>query len=261
MVPSTSAWGRSKHDRHTHRRLPAWPVRPIHGEPVTFTVLARDTRRGLIGVATASRSLAVGASVIGIDPHTGAVASQAWTNPALRGRALEAMRDGASAREALERVPSWDAEPELRQIAALGWTDEGAARSGGSISAWAGDRSVDDAVFAGNLLEGPGVIDAMTLAWEGSTWSDGPSFASTLVRTLAAGDAAGGDARGRQSAAVVVASRSAILLDLRVDDHAWPIPELDRLCALAAQNAPTTHSVAAGANLEAPTATAIPPTD
>ncbi|BAJ73119.1 uncharacterized conserved protein [Microbacterium testaceum StLB037] len=197
---------------------------------MTFTVLARDTRHGLIGAATASRSLAVGASVIAVDPAVGVAASQAWTNRALRGRLLAAMREGRTAAEAVASVPSWDEGYALRQVAALAWTSPGAARSGEAITAWAGHSTTTDAVFAGNLLTGPEVLEAMSAAWVRSSGD----LAGRLIEVLRAGDLAGGDARGRQSAAVLVASPADTLLDLRVDDHDEPLAELGRLHRLSA---------------------------
>ncbi|MDQ1122566.1 DUF1028 domain-containing protein [Microbacterium trichothecenolyticum] len=195
---------------------------------MTFTVLARDGER--IGAATASRSLAVGASVIAVDPAVGAVASQAWTNRGLRALLLGELRAGASAEAAVQRVPEWDAGEALRQVGALPWDGIGAARSGVDISAWAGARITPDAVFVGNLLAGAGVLDAMATAWADAAGTD---LADRLLAVLRAGDDAGGDARGRQSAALLVASRAETVLDLRVDDHADPLCELARLRRLA----------------------------
>lgn len=201
---------------------------------MTFTVLGRDRLHGRIGAATASRSLAVGASVLAVAPSVGVVASQAWTNRALRSLLLDEMRAGTSAADAVARVPAWDDGSRLRQVAVLGWAGTGAARSGADITAWAGQRVKSDAVFVGNLLVGGEVLEAMAATWAATTGAD---LADRLLATLAAGDKAGGDARGRQSAALRVASRADTLLDLRVDDHVEPIPELTRLRRLAGQDA------------------------
>jgi len=197
---------------------------------MTFTVLARDSERERIGAATASRSLAVGASVIAVDPAVGTAASQAWTNRGLRGMLLNELGGGASAEVAVQRVPDWDAGEALRQVAALPWGGSGAARSGAEITAWAGARIAPDAVFVGNLLAGAGVLDAMAIAWADTAGAD---LADRLLAVLTAGEEAGGDARGRQSAALLVASRTETVLDLRVDDHADPVTELARLRRLA----------------------------
>ena len=203
---------------------------------MTFTVLARDPQSERIGAATASRSLAVGAAVIAVEPGVGVAASQAWTNRALRPRLLAALSDGESPAVAVSRVPEWDAGSELRQVAALGWAGPGAVRSGGGITAWAGELAAADAVFAGNLLTGPEVLEAMAAAWASTTGD----LADRLLAVLSAGERAGGDARGRQSAALLVASRTETLLDLRVDDHGDPVSELARLRQLAALPADST---------------------
>lgn len=163
--------------------------------------------------------------MISVDPAVGAVASQAWTNRALRGRLLAALREGRTAADAVASVPRWDEGYALRQVAALAWTSPGAARSGEEISAWAGHSTTTDAVLAGNLLTGPEVLEAMSAAWV-QTRGD---LADRLIEVLRAGEEAGGDARGRQSGAVLVASPAEVVLDLRVDDHDDPIAELARL--------------------------------
>jgi len=208
---------------------------------MTFTILARDARSGLIGAATASRSLAVGNAVLAVRPGVGAVASQAWTNRSLRGRLLDELAAGAGAAEAVGRVPEWDDRAELRQVAVLPAVGPGAARSGQEITAWAGDVVGDDVVVAGNLLTGAEVLDAMIdgIEWTPSTDVGLPEaaalFAGALVAALAAGELRGGDARGRQSAAVLVGSLANIgdvHVDLRVDDHVDPLAELARLVYL-----------------------------
>ncbi|MDF2560255.1 MAG: hypothetical protein K0R99_1701 [Microbacterium sp.] len=201
---------------------------------MTYTVLARNPSARLIGAATASRSLAVGNAVISVDPAAGAVASQAWTNRALRGQMLAAIANGSSAADAVAAVAEWDDAPELRQVAALGWSGAPAARSGSSISAWAGDEVLRDAVVAGNLLTGRVVLDAMShVLADPLEQEDTAAFTRRLLASLTSGEAAGGDARGRQSAAVVVATRQDIVVDLRVDDHPDPLAELSRLLSLA----------------------------
>ncbi|MGB4779208.1 DUF1028 domain-containing protein [Microbacterium sp.] len=209
---------------------------------MTFTVLARDPRSGLIGAATASKSLAAGNVVLGIEPRIGVVATQAWTNGALRRLMLAELEAGRSAEDAVARLPEWDARPELRQVAALPVAGPPAAWTGAENSEWAGHLSATNAVVAGNLLAGPAVLDAMigTVASAPALDEDviAPAlFARHLVTTLAAGEARGGDARGRQSAAVLVATvrdSGDVRLDLRVDDHADPLTELERLVGLRA---------------------------
>lgn len=209
----------------------------LGGSLVTFTVLARDERGDVFGAATASRSLAVGNAVIAVDPAVGAVASQAWTNRALRGYLLDRLRAGDRASDAVAGISARDDEPELRQVSALARTGEPAARTGGRTSAWAGHAVLADAVVSGNLLAGPEVLDAMGREWSARKGGagDAVAFARALVAVLREGEGAGGDARGRQSAAVLVArADGAVEVDLRVDDHADPLAELARLVELQA---------------------------
>ncbi|WP_148239328.1 DUF1028 domain-containing protein [Ruania zhangjianzhongii] len=201
---------------------------------MTYTVLALDRDRTAIGVATASCALAVGAVVPGLDPRVGAVASQAWTNPLLRSRVLSAVGDGDSPAAALDRLGSWDDEMELRQVGVLSVDGRGSAFTGRATTAWRGHEIDDGVVVLGNVLTGPGVLGAMrdALRFDGSDAPAGASgIALALVRALAAGEAAGGDSRGRQSAALLVGAVGADVpeYDLRVDDHADPVGELARL--------------------------------
>ncbi|WP_448256519.1 DUF1028 domain-containing protein [Microbacterium aurum] len=212
---------------------------------MTFTVLARDARSGLIGGATASRSLAAGNAVLAVRPGVGAVASQSWTNRALRPLLLDEIAGGATASAAVAGIDRWDDDVELRQVALLPERGAPAARSGAQNTPWAGHLVGEDAVFAGNLLAGADVLTAMRAALDippGARDEDDAanpaSFARRLVAALAAGEAHGGDARGKQSAAVVVATMGAdadIRVDLRVDDHADPVRELARLVELRAE--------------------------
>ncbi|MCK6068112.1 MULTISPECIES: DUF1028 domain-containing protein [Microbacterium] len=206
---------------------------------MTYTVLARDPRGGLIGAATASRSLAVGNAVVAVDPRVGAVASQAWTNRALRGFLLERLRAGDVAVDAVGRIGEHDDRPELRQVAALPWEGEPAARTGTQTSGWAGHVVLSDAVVAGNLLTDAEVLAAMATELSSPPAEpDAVDYARHLVAVLARGEQAGGDLRGRQSAAVLVARAGGdVVVDLRVDDHPDPVAELARLVDLRASDA------------------------
>lgn len=231
---------------------------------MTFTILASDPTRGLLAAATASRSLAVGAGVPAIRVGVGAAASQAYTNRALRGRLLDALESGETPASALQRIPEWDRESEKRQAAVISSDGEAAAHTGATCSAWAGSELGEGFVVAGNLLPGPEVLSAMSAAFlaeaDGVVSTDGDSaddgagdtdgkgaadaalaaFASRVLAALAAGDAAGGDSRGRQSAALLVGAgerpktgEAPLAIDLRADDHTAPIAELGRLLELA----------------------------
>lgn len=199
---------------------------------MTFTVLALDAARTSIGVATASRSLAVGATVPMIDPTVGAAASQAWTNPGLRSTLLTAVAGGASPADAVGRLAEWDSEPECRQVALLGFSGRAAAHTGRATSDWCGHRVHDGLVVIGNLIHGPEVLDAMVDALDRPAGPD--ALAAGLMRALGAGEAAGGDVRGRQSAAILVTRQGRALpdYDLRVDDDADPVTKLAELVRL-----------------------------
>lgn len=236
------------------------------GPRMSYTLVAVDGTAGLLGVASASKSLAVGNSVPSLDPALGVVASQAWTNRLLRHLVLEELHGGSSPDEALARLPEWDERHDLRQVAVVDVQGRLAVFTGESTSAWAGHRVGTGHVALGNLLAGPEVVDAMHetfVASEGPpgavTVADigrrvvggsdaGPAvaedgalapFAHRILASLAAGEAAGGDLRGRQSAALVVGRIQPIRIqppelavDLRVDDAAEPIAELERLLLL-----------------------------
>lgn len=215
---------------------------------MTFTLIAIDREHGLLGAATASRSLAVGNAVVAVDPAVGVVASQAWTNRALRHRMLDVMAAGAGAQDAVDQLPGWDDEPGLRQVAALDLRGGVAAATGEQTSAWAGHSVAGDRAVLGNVLVGPEVLDAMSRSFAAGLGIDGYDprsslgFAARLLAALDAGDRAGGDSRGRQSAAVVATRVTderehppLLEVDLRSDDHEAPVAELVRLLRLQAE--------------------------
>ncbi|GIG29804.1 DUF1028 domain-containing protein [Cellulomonas marina] len=245
----TSVAGRSKQDCNIGGpAAPPSAARRDQEPALTFTILALDRQAGLLGGATASRSLAAANAVLAVAPHLGAAASQAWTNRRLRGRLLGALAAGDEPARAVERVPEWDPEPELRQVAVLALDGRAAHRTGTDCTAWAGGRARTDLVVVGNLLAGPQVLDAMVEAWDasGAAWPEAVApvdvtegFARRLVAALRAGEEAGGDLRGRQSAGVAVARTGderlwppQLAVDLRCDDGPDPIEELDRLLRL-----------------------------
>lgn len=208
---------------------------------MTFTILARSSASGLIAAATASYSLAVGNAVPAVIPGVGAVASQAYTNRSLRHRMLDELGSGATPETSIAAMSSIDPDIECRQLAALNFAGNGAAHTGNRCSAWAGHYVGEGFVLAGNLLGGEEVLQVMADALS----QDGPqewtpvAFAGFVLDALAAGDKAGGDMRGRQSAAIVVGSDSGgnlyspdLSVDLRADDSPEPIAELRRLLAL-----------------------------
>ncbi|TLP96795.1 DUF1028 domain-containing protein [Nesterenkonia salmonea] len=209
---------------------------------MTFTLLAADPEHGLLGVATASKSLALGASVPAIDPTVGVVASQAWTNRSLRHHILSEVRNGSSVEDAVARLPEIDDEFAYRQVAAVDLHGSVAAYTGERTSPWTGHLFGRGHVALGNFLTGPDVLQSMSDEYDSSAVPPGERsapalwMAKRLIASLMAGEAAGGDARGRESAAVMVAhvrdrwlSPPDLAVDFRVDHHDDPIPQLNML--------------------------------
>jgi uncharacterized Ntn-hydrolase superfamily protein len=199
---------------------------------VTFSIVARDAIARQMGVAVASKFLAVGAVVPWLEAEVGAIATQALANTRYGRDGLALLRGGASAAEALDAVLAADPGRDDRQAGIVDARGLGATHTGPRCMDWAGGRAGPGYAIQGNILTGPDVTDAMAEAFEASTGA----LADRLLLALAAGDAAGGDRRGRQSAALVVVAPGGgyggnddSLVDLRVDDHAQPVTELRRL--------------------------------
>ena len=199
---------------------------------MTYSIVARDPDGRTVGAATASRYLAVGSTVPGVAAGVGALATQARTNVRYRERGLRSLRDGLSARRTVESLVGDDLERARRQVVVVALDGPAAAWTGDRCLSWAGHELRDGCAAAGNLLAGPRVLPAALDAFEAAPGD----LAHRLLAGLAAGDSAGGDRRGRQSAALVVAAgpgtgalRSADRVDLRVDDHPDPVAELRRL--------------------------------
>jgi uncharacterized Ntn-hydrolase superfamily protein len=200
---------------------------------VTFSIVARQGEA--YGVAVASRFLAVGAVVPGARLGTGAVATQSYARVAYVDELLSLLGAGQDAASALDAATALDTGRETRQVGVVGATSA-ATFTGSECNPWAGGvaREDGDTAYAiqGNILTGPEVVAAMEEAWHGSA---GQGLSRRLLAALAAGDAAGGDSRGRQSAAVYAVEPGAgydacgVLADLRVDDHPDPVAELGRL--------------------------------
>ncbi|MGZ6792315.1 MAG: DUF1028 domain-containing protein [Mycobacteriales bacterium] len=189
------------------------------------------------GVAVASKFLAVGAAVPAAQFGVGAVATQSHANLAYRPDGLRLLAEGCSAQEVLDALTAADEGRDKRQAGIVDREGRGATFTGVGCSPWAGGRTGDGWAAQGNILTGPEVVDALADAFEGTS---GP-LATRLATALLAADRAGGDRRGRQSAALLVVSEnggygggSDVLVDLRVDDHADPVPELVRLLDLHA---------------------------
>ncbi|MEI5673721.1 MULTISPECIES: DUF1028 domain-containing protein [unclassified Nocardioides] len=204
---------------------------------MTFSIVARSADGESWGVAVASRFLAVGAAVPAAVAQVGAIATQADANVAYKGLALSHLDDGATASVALQRLLEEDDGRDHRQVGIVDVDGGAATHTGTACLDWAGGVTGDGYAIQGNVLTGEEVVLAMRDAWEASA-PDLP-LAHRLLAALTAGDEAGGDRRGRQSAALLVVRDEAgygglddIAVDLRVDDAAAPIPELARLLAL-----------------------------
>lgn len=196
----------------------------------TFSLTARCPRTGRFGIAVATRVPAVGAAVPHLRAGVGAIATQARTNPYIGIDGLDLLAQGGTAAEVAAAIRAWDPDLEERQFAIVDRTGRVVAHTGAATHAHAGHRLGDGFVAAGNLLAGPGVLDAMVAAFEADPDGDLPL---RLLAALEAGQAAGGDRRGKQSAALKVVDREDYpAVDLRVDEHADPIAELRRVHAV-----------------------------
>jgi uncharacterized Ntn-hydrolase superfamily protein len=202
---------------------------------VTFSLVASDLGARQWGVAVASRFLAVGAVVPWAQAEVGAVATQASANVSYGPSGLELLATGATAQEALDRLMADDPGGPERQVGIVDAAGGSATYTGPECFDWAGGRAGAGYAAQGNLLAGAAVVAALADTFEGT---EGP-LVERLLASLGAGDAAGGDRRGRQSAAVIVrevdggyGGGTDILVDLRVDDHADPVTELQRLYAI-----------------------------
>lgn len=204
---------------------------------MTFSIVAANADRSQFGVAVASKFLAAGAAVPAARAGAGALATQAWANTAYKADGLALLTNGANAHETVATLTKNDAKRELRQLGVVDAHGTSATYTGGECTDWAGGVAGDGYAIQGNILAGSRVIALMEEAWLGSDPAE--SLARRLLAALAAGDAAGGDKRGRQSAALYVVSEAGgygggddVLVDLRVDDHETPIPELTRLLGI-----------------------------
>ncbi|HTF10140.1 MAG TPA: DUF1028 domain-containing protein [Asanoa sp.] len=201
---------------------------------MTFSIVARSADGHSHGIAVASKFLAVGAAVPAAEAQIGAVATQSYANLAYRPQALALLRTGVDAAGVVAGLTAADGGRTQRQVGVVGATGAGATYTGADCHDWAGGVAGDGFAIQGNILVGPEVVDAMLAAWLGS--DPAAPLARRLLAALRAGDEAGGDKRGRQSAALLVVARgegyggtSDVVVDLRVDDHHEPLPEMARL--------------------------------
>jgi uncharacterized Ntn-hydrolase superfamily protein len=200
---------------------------------MTWSIIARDEDTGRIGIAVATKFFAVGALVPHIRTGAGAIASQAFMNPHYGPRGLALLEAGASAEEVVARLTGGDDGRHNRQLHMMDLQGRSAAFTGAACIDWCGHQVCGTYSVAGNMLAGPGVLAETVRAYEANRPMP---FARRLIEAMRAGEAAGGDKRGKQSAALLVHDEQEYpLYDLRVDDHLDPLGELARLHDVARQ--------------------------
>jgi uncharacterized Ntn-hydrolase superfamily protein len=193
---------------------------------VTWSIVARDAD-GTFGVAVASRFFAVGALCPNARSGVGALSTQALVNPGYGPSGLDLLERGVAATDAVARLVAGDEGREHRQLHLIDRRGRCAAHTGSLCIDWCGDRAHDGFSVAGNMLAGPAVLDETARAYQAH--ANAP-FPERLLAAMAAGEAAGGDKRGKQAAALLIHTTEIYaFLDLRVDDHPDPIAELKRL--------------------------------
>jgi uncharacterized Ntn-hydrolase superfamily protein len=197
---------------------------------VTWSLIARDSS-GAFGIAVATKNFAVGCRVPHIASRVGAVATQALSNPFYGVNGIRLLREGKSANAVVEALTSADPGREHRQVHVMDATGRTAAHTGTACIDWCGSTAGEGFSIAGNMLAGPAVIEETAKAYVANA---ALAFPRRLIAALKAGEAAGGDKRGKQSAALVIYGEEEWPdLDLRVDDHTDPLGELARLEAVS----------------------------
>ncbi len=216
-----------------HLSAPNTPIERPHLSPVaTFSVVGYDPETGALGIAVQSKFFAVGSVVPWAEAEVGAIATQSWANTTYGPKGLKLLRSGLSAEQALQRLIADDPGRATRQVGIVDAKGNVANYTGDACNAWAGAVSGEHYTAQGNILAGEDVVKAMGKAYEET---DG-ELADKLMAALFAGQAAGGDTRGQQSAALLVVQENGgyggfndRYIDLRVDDAEEPIEELQRL--------------------------------
>lgn len=210
---------------------------PVNKEQLvaTFSIVGADPKTGEVGVAVQSKFLAVGAVVPWAKANVGAVATQSWANTKYGPEGLELLEKGLAPEEVIAKLVSDDPGRNLRQVAVINARGEASAFTGEECFEWAGHKIGRNHSAQGNILVSEETVTAMSNSFEQST----APLAERLIKALAAAQHAGGDSRGKQSAAVYVLQEGAgyggyndVKVDLRVDDHPEPIEELMRLYEL-----------------------------
>ena len=193
---------------------------------MTWSIVARDTATGAFGVAIATRFFAVGSLCPHAQNGVGALSTQALMNPHYGPQGLELLRAGVPAPEVVRRLTAPDEGREQRQLHVIDSSGRIGQHTGKQCVEWCGAVSGEDFSVAGNMLANGNVVQETARAYQASK----KSFPERLMAALEAGEAAGGDKRGKQSAAILIYSTEEYpALDLRVDDHAEPLDELRRL--------------------------------
>jgi uncharacterized Ntn-hydrolase superfamily protein len=202
----------------------------------TYSIVACDLEAREWGVAVQSKFLAVGAGVPAAEPEVGAVATQAWANMRYGPDGIALLRERYSAEEVVARLVGADDGRDHRQLGVVDGQGRAATFTGSECLEWAGGTAGLGYAAQGNILVSSETVDALARTFEGSA---GQPLAERLIACLHAAQAAGGDRRGQQSAALLVVRKdggyggtSDAVVDLRVDDHPRPIEELERLYAL-----------------------------
>ena len=202
----------------------------------TYSIAACDLDAGLWGVATQSKFLAVGSVVTWAEPFVGAIATQAYANPQYGPQGLALLREGHSAQQVVERLTAVDDGRDHRQLGVVDGAGGSASFTGSECYDWAGGRTGAGYAAQGNILVSAETVDAIAETFEATA---GSPFAERLMDCLDAAQAAGGDKRGQQSAALLVVEKdggyahlSDVVVDLRVDDPERPLEELRRLYGL-----------------------------
>jgi len=193
---------------------------------MTWSILARD-RNGALGVAVASRFFAVGALCPYARGNVGAISTQALVNPGYGPAGLDLLAQGHPPKQVIAALIAGDPGRDVRQLHVMEARGRSAAHTGDQCVGWCGHINGESYSIAGNMLAGAGVLEATAEAFRAHAQAD---FALRLIAAMDAGDAAGGDKRGRQAAALrIVTTEDYPMLDLRVDDHVDPLAELRRL--------------------------------
>jgi uncharacterized Ntn-hydrolase superfamily protein len=206
------------------------------GVVATYSIVACDLDADQWGVAVQSKFLAVGSLVPWAEPRVGAIATQSYANPRYGPDGLALLREGRSADEVVELLTAADDGRAERQVGVVDAQGRAATFTGDACHDWAGGRTGNGYAAQGNILVSQETVDALALTFEQNGHL---SLAERLVECLAAAQAAGGDRRGQQSAALLIVEKDAgyanlsdVVVDLRVDDHELPIVELRRLYGL-----------------------------